>query len=89
MTDILELVSKLSEIKGNLERKWEPGTQKASLSVALTAEALVDTIDTIDEISKHIINRLSILEERCAKLEKGIIAIICSPEHVPGALVKN
>ena len=71
MTDIVEIVSQLSKIKEDLERKWESGTLRAGVSVALTADALIGTIYTIDELSKHINARLSLLEERCAKLEKA------------------
>ena len=71
MSDIIELVSKFSEIKQNLERKWESGTQRSAVSVALTADALIDTIDIVEELSKSINSRLKALEDRCALLEKA------------------
>ena len=54
MMNIVEIKSKLSEIKGNLERKWEWGAQRAGASTAVTAEALFNTINTIEELSEQI-----------------------------------
>lgn len=69
MGDVKELLGNFVKIKEDLERKWEPGSLRSGVSVALTADALINTIDTIDELMKRIICKLDKLE-KLDKLDK-------------------
>jgi hypothetical protein len=63
MGDVKELLGNFAKIKEELERKWEPSSLRSGVSVALTADALIKTIDTVDELMKRIICKLDKLEK--------------------------